>query len=99
MSPNLVLLILRRFFVCRSFCVARYMVKSSYELLRISGRVLCDFQSVSDSKFLSALFKKTLKLKRMYLDRKIEESAPNDEDYLCNYSCIDSIVNFVLEDS
>jgi len=57
---------------------------------------MCDLQSMSVSQSLP-VFKKTLK--RMYLDRQMEESAPREEDHPCNYSCIDSVVNFVLEDS
>ncbi len=55
----------------------------------------CELQSLSDSQSLP-IFKKTLK--RMYLDRQMDESAPCDDENVCNYSCIESVVNFVLEE-
>jgi len=54
------------------------------------------YQAESDFTSLT-VFKKQLKL--LYLEKQLEESIAKDDEHICNYSCIDSVVNYVLEDS
>jgi len=64
------------------------------------SELLCGQGSVPDQNCAipnsMSMFKRHLK--QIYLDKQTEESAPREEDVF-NYSCIESVVNFVLEDS
>ena len=68
--------------------IIRYMMSST--ITDQFPRPVCESESI-------AIFRTTLK--RMYIDKQLEESAPIEDEHICNYSCIDSVVNYVLEDS
>ena len=71
-------------------CENPYMITDEFYEYRSVSKPIYESESPS-------IFKKTLK--RMYLDKQLEESAPSEEEHVCNYSCIDSVVNYVLQDS